>query len=76
MQSVSCDDFLPRTHAHLHTRFSAACTSHARVPFAKNLIAHRTHVCVLRVSFAQIRTRTRTFAQTGRNFVFLLNRIC
>ena len=34
-QTVSCDDFLPRTHAHSHTRFSAARTSHARVHFAK-----------------------------------------
>ena len=34
-QAVSCDGFLPRTHAHSHTRFSAARTSHARVRFAK-----------------------------------------
>ena len=34
------DDFLPRTHAHSHTRFSAARTSHARVRFAKIRIAH------------------------------------
>ena len=39
-QSVSCDDFLPRMHPHLHTRFSAARTSHARVRFAKIRIAH------------------------------------
>ena len=36
---MSCDDFLPRTHAHSHTRFSAARTSHARVRFAQNSIA-------------------------------------
>ena len=40
MWYVSCDDFLPRTHAHSHTRFSAARTSHARVHFAKIPIAH------------------------------------
>ena len=40
LQTVSCDDFLPRTHAHSHTRFSAARTSHARVRFAKIRIAH------------------------------------
>ena len=34
-QIVSCDNFWPRTHAHSHTRFSAAHTSHARVHFAK-----------------------------------------
>ena len=39
-QSVSCDDFLPHTHAHSHTRFSAARTSHARVRFAQSSIAH------------------------------------
>ena len=49
-QTVSCDDFLPRTHAHSYTRFSAARTSHARVRFAKILITHarvRFCVCVL-----------------------------
>ena len=40
LQTVSCDEFLPRTHAHSHTRFSAARTSHARVRFAQNSIAH------------------------------------
>ena len=40
LQSVSCDNFLPRTHAHSHTRFSAARTSHARVRFVQNSIAH------------------------------------
>ena len=39
LQTVSCDDFLPRTHAHSHTRFSAARRSHARVRFLKILIA-------------------------------------
>ena len=34
-QIVSCDNFWPRTHAHSHTRFSAARTSHALVHFAK-----------------------------------------
>ena len=40
LQAVSCDEFLLRTHAHSHTRFSAARTSHARVRFAQNSIAH------------------------------------
>ena len=40
VQTVSCDDFLPRTHAYSHTRFLAARTSHARVRFAQNLITH------------------------------------
>ena len=39
-QTVSCDEFLPRTHAHSHTRFLAARTSHARVRFAQSSIAH------------------------------------
>ena len=44
---MSCDDFLPRTHAHSHTRFSAARTSHARVRFAEIIIAHaRVRMCV------------------------------
>ena len=61
-QSVSCDDFLPRTHAHSHTQFSAARTSHARVRFAKVQIAHAPRTCVVvRVRFIKIRTRTRTF---------------
>ena len=61
-QTVSCDDFLPRTHAHSHTRFSAARTSHARVRFAKVRIAHAPRTCaVVRVRFIKIRTRTRTF---------------
>ena len=34
-QTVSCDEFLDRTHAHPHTWFSAARTSHARVRFSK-----------------------------------------
>ena len=51
-QTVSCDDFLPRTHAHSHTQCSAARTSHAHVRFAKIRIAlahaHvRLCVCVL-----------------------------
>ena len=37
---MSCDEFLPRTHAHSHTRFWAARTAHARVHFAQNSIAH------------------------------------
>ena len=49
LQTVSCDDFLPRTHAHSHTGFSAARTSHARVRFAQN----------------SFRTRTRTFMAKG-----------
>ena len=61
-QTVSCDDFLPRTHAHSHTRFSAARTSHARVRFAKDRIAHASRTCaVVRVRFIKIRTRTLTF---------------
>ena len=63
IQSVSCDDFLPRTHAHSHTLFSAARTLHARVRFAKILIAH-AHARVRFVrAFSKIRTRTRTFAK-------------
>ena len=58
---MSRDDFLPRTHAHSHTRFSAARTSHARVRFAKILIAH-ARVRFVR-AFSQIRTRTRTIAK-------------
>ena len=53
IQSVSCDDFLPRTHAHSHTPFSAARTSHARVRFAKIPIAHaraRVRLCVCDLS--------------------------
>ena len=34
-QTVSCDDFWPRTHTHSHTPFSVARASHARVHFAK-----------------------------------------
>ena len=48
-QTVSCDDFLPRTHAHSHTQFVPARTSHARVRFAKILIAlahARVRLCV------------------------------
>jgi hypothetical protein len=67
LQTVSCDEFLPRTHAHSHTRFSAARSSHARVRFAKILIAHaRVRLCIrvlskfahARARFAKIRTRT------------------
>ena len=52
VQTVSCDDFWPRTHAHSHTQFSAARTSHARVHFAIIWIAHAharlcLWVCVL-----------------------------
>ena len=47
-QTVSCDDFLPRTHAHSHTRFSAARTSHAHVRFAGILIAlAHARVCAI-----------------------------
>ena len=61
-QTVSCDDFLPLTHARSHTRFSAARTSHARVRFAKDRIAHASRTCaVVRVRFIKIRTRTLTF---------------
>ena len=61
-QTVSCDDLLPRTHAHSHTQFSAARTSHARVRFAKVQIAHAPRTCaVVHVRFIKIRTRTRTF---------------
>ena len=49
-QIGSCDNFLPGTHAHSHTRISAAHTSHAHVGFATIWIA--------RVHFAKIRTRT------------------
>ena len=67
VQTVSCDDFLPHTHAPTHTRFSAARTLHARVRFAKILIAHaRVRLCIrvlskfahARARFAKIRTRT------------------
>jgi hypothetical protein len=57
-QTVSCDDFLPRTHKRTHIRFSAPRTSHARVRFAKILIAH----ALARVRFAKFCTRT--FAQS------------
>ena len=60
---MSCDDFLPRTHAHSHTRFSAARTSHACAHFAKNQMAHA------RVRFSKIRTRT--FAQSKFFFDFI-----
>ena len=34
-QTVSCDGFSARTHAHRTLQFSAARTSHARVRFSK-----------------------------------------
>ena len=59
LQTVSCDEFLPRTHPHSHTQFSAARTSHARVRFAKIPIAH-AHVRLCECVLPKIRTRTFT----------------
>ena len=44
MQTVSCDDFLPRTHAHSHTQFLAA-RMYSRRTYLKSHTGNDTSVC-------------------------------
>ena len=66
-QTVSCDGFSARTHAHRTLQYSRRTHIARTCAFFQNSIRTRTHTCaIVRVRFAKIHKRTRTFVQNER----------